>query len=147
MIRPVDNRAKWLLHELESYEPNIPDSFFNEYGLTIPENDKALGVYTNFFGIFKDIVVVTNLGLYVGTEGQWNYVTYESMEHVRFPNMRKENFIYLRIILKNGDEFILPTINRTPGHADLSYLDIYAFEKFLSGIIMGLEIDRKRKND
>ena len=139
MLRSVENRSKWLLHGLDSFVTSENSEFLKEYDFRVSNDDKILGIYKNYIDEFKDIIIITNLGLYLGSEGKWAWVEYKLMKEIIFPLGGKEKWTYLKIYLKNGEEFNLPIKNRTPIDGTLSNLDIYAFEKFIGGIIMGLQ--------
>lgn len=143
MLRSVENRVKWLLHELDSFEISNGKEIQENLGFLGSENERILGSYTNDPEKSKDVIIVTDLGLYCWNGDQWPFLDYKLMEEVRFPDGGKENWRSLIITFKSGLEFTLPVKNATKYKSEMMVgmmgLDVFAFRKFLIGIISGIK--------
>lgn len=102
------------------------------------EKEKVLGCYTNDPAKDKEMIVVTDLGLHYRDGNQWDFLDYELMLEVRFPEGGKENWKSLVIKLKSGPEFVLPVKNETKSESGVMGWDVFAFRKFFIGVISGI---------
>ena len=139
MLRSVENRVQWLLHELKSFQDSIKKEELERLGFCGSKNEKILGRYTN--GPAKDeedIIIVTDFGLHLRDGNQWTFLDYKLMQEIRLPEGDKESWKFLVITFKDGTKINLPITNETKSESGIMGWDVFAFRKFLAGIISGI---------
>ncbi len=107
LIRPVDNRVKWLLHESKRFEVYEKKWSFQKEIPQLEGEENILGVYVTSKED-EGLIVVTNVGMYISKQTGWESFKYVSMEDVKFPGNYKFSWNHLIVELKTRDTVKLP---------------------------------------
>lgn len=108
------------------------------------DGEILVGIYQNTQGETRDVVGITDCGLYLSRNRKWRFIAYEQIIELILPEKTTEPpFIepHLDLLLFNG-EVVRLTIKGRTGELR-QYSDVYGLEKFLSGILWSLRYDAK----
>lgn len=101
--------------------------------IELKQGEKIIGIYNNHPNN-RNLVVVTDLGLYLESNGEWKFLDYMLMRGVGIPKYyfgnKKGSDRYINpkkliIAVEQGPDFILPIINQDRGW------DVFAFHAYI----------------
>lgn len=158
MIRPVSDRVKWILGESEGFSFCNNPQELPQFDFKVHTPETIVGVYENYPGEFKEVVVITDKGIHVGSESRWEFLHFERMKTVAFPMGKTEHsgipldvpkhleesakykkcMDHLILDTKDHEQFIFP-VRWGSG------VPATSVRKLLVGIINGLESEKRRQ--
>lgn len=123
MHAPVSSIVYRTLRGMERYRPLSELSYDPIKSISTIDDEITIGVYDNQ-GDGNDSIIITNIGIYVVSDGHQKHIRYNQISQVNGPSTKQDTSI--KILVSSGLVLYLHINGMTKG-----FSDVFEFTRFL----------------